>query len=85
MADPGFDEILEVIGRRMADSGFDEILDFTTGIKSMEYCLGSITLEELYHINSFLKQYTGSTEILLSAGSKTRAVNPLRSKRYSVI
>ena len=34
----------------MADSGFDEILEesgLTTGIKEMEYCLGSITLEVL--------------------------------------
>ena len=44
----------------------------------MEYCLGSITLEVLWHINSFLKQYTGFTGILLSAGSKLRAVNPLK-------
>ena len=50
----------------------------------MEYCLGSITLEVLWHINSFLKQCTGSTGILLSAGLKMKAVNPLRSKRYSV-
>ena len=58
--------------------------DFTTGIKSMELVLGSITLEVLQHMNSFLKQYTGPTGILLNAGSKMRAVNLLHSKEYSM-
>ena len=51
----------------------------------MEYCQGSTTLEVLQDINSFLKQHTRSTGILISAGSKMRPVNFLRSKGYLMI
>ena len=71
----------------MVDSRFAEILE-ESGLYNLNQINGTLSgkhyTQVLQHLNSFLKQYTGSTGILLSAGSKMRAVNTIRSKRYSV-